>query len=165
MCKEPTIFGKDRTLSVSDENSVSNFAHRVSHRKINPVLEGTVVTLTLSRGASYGYDQRIEVFGTDGLVSVTNPRETSTELLDSSGSHRPRLVHSFPQRFEQAFSNELDAFADTLLDGAPWPVTEEDCVEVQRVADAALESCERGEVVYLDRAAFAGGHGAETGIV
>mmetsp|Transcript_44165 Transcript_44165/g.79232 ORF Transcript_44165/g.79232 Transcript_44165/m.79232 type:complete len:135 (-) Transcript_44165:264-668(-) len=110
---------------------------------------GTVVTLTLSRGANYGYDQRCEVFGTKGLAAVKNQPETSSELADAVGVHRPKWQHSFPQRFEAAFANELNAYADTLLLGTPWPVVEEDCVAVQRVCDAALESCESGEVVRL----------------
>eukprot|EP00584_Thalassiosira_punctigera_P027589 CAMPEP_0172580250 /NCGR_PEP_ID=MMETSP1067-20121228/139662_1 /TAXON_ID=265564 ORGANISM="Thalassiosira punctigera, Strain Tpunct2005C2" /NCGR_SAMPLE_ID=MMETSP1067 /ASSEMBLY_ACC=CAM_ASM_000444 /LENGTH=365 /DNA_ID=CAMNT_0013372987 /DNA_START=195 /DNA_END=1292 /DNA_ORIENTATION=+ len=112
---------------------------------------GTVVTLTLSRGASYGYDQRCEVFGTQGLAAVRNQHESSNELADDVGVHRPKWQHSFPQRFETAFVNELDAYADTLLLGTPWPVTEDDCVAVQGVCDAALESCETGEVVHLER--------------
>lgn len=108
---------------------------------------GTVVTLTLSRGANYGYDQRCEVFGTTGLVSITNTSETSTCLANSNGVHLPKLQHSFPQRFEVAFANEIDAFADTLLLGTSWPVSEEDCVAVQKVCDCALLSCESGEVV------------------
>lgn len=49
-----------------------------------------------------------------------------------------------------AFGQELDAFADTLLLGKEWPVKEKDCVAVQKVCDAALESCLNGNVVYLD---------------
>ena len=110
---------------------------------------GTVVTLTLSRGANYGYDQRCEVFGTQGLATVKNQHENSSELADDLGIHRPKWQHSFPQRFEAAFANELNAYADTLLLGTQWPVLEEDCVAVQKVCDAALDSCERGEVVHL----------------
>ena len=112
-------------------------------------LKGTVVTLTLSRGANYGYDQRCEIFGTDGMASVQNISENSTVLSNANGVHRPKWQHSFPQRFETAFGKELDAFADTLLLGKPWSVTEDDCIAVQRVCDAALESCESGQVVNL----------------
>ncbi|KAL3801218.1 hypothetical protein HJC23_012618 [Cyclotella cryptica] len=111
--------------------------------------KGTVVTLTLSRGANYGYDQRCEVFGTAGMASVKNITESSTEVSNATGIHRPKWQHSFPQRFEVAFGQELDAFADTLLLKKPWPVSESDCVAVQKVCDAALESCESGQVVNL----------------
>lgn len=108
-----------------------------------------MVTLTLSRGANYGYDQRCEVFGTSGLAAVTNQHENSSELQNEMGIHQPKWLHSFPQRFEKAFANELDSFADTFLLGKPWPVTEEDCIAVQAICDAALVSCESGEVVRL----------------
>ncbi|KAL7540831.1 hypothetical protein ACHAXR_010987 [Thalassiosira sp. AJA248-18] len=114
-------------------------------------VKGTVVTLTLSRGANYGYDQRCEVFGTQGLATVKNQPENSSQLADAVGIHQPKWQHSFPQRFEAAFANELNAFADSLLLGTEWPVMEEDCVAVQRICDAALKSCESGEVVHLDR--------------
>ena len=57
------------------------------------------------------------------------------------------LKHSFPERFNQGFASELDAFADTLLLKKPWPVTSDDCVRVQKVADAARVSCELDQVV------------------
>ena len=44
---------------------------------------------------------------------------------------------------------KLNAFADTLLLGTPWSVTEDDCVAVQTICDAALELCESGDVVHL----------------
>lgn len=117
-----------------------------------------MVTLTLSRGATYGYDQRLEIFGSKGLASLSNPHSTTTQLSNSSGIHLSKLQYSFPQRFDLAFSNELDLFADVLLSddnddvgsaGVEWPVKEEDCIAVQRICDAALVSCESGEVVRL----------------
>lgn len=112
---------------------------------------GTNVTLTLSRGANYGYDQRCEVFGTEGMTTVKNIAENASELANDAGLHRPKWQHSFPQRFEAAFAQEMDAFADTLIYGTPWPIKEKDCVAVQRVCDAALESCETSQVVHLER--------------
>ena len=106
-------------------------------------------TLTLSRAANYGYDQRCEVFGTSGLAAVTNQHKNSSVIQNETGIHRPKWLHSFPQRFEKAFANELDAFADTLLLGKPWPVTEEGCIAVQAICDAALVSCESGEAARL----------------
>ena len=110
---------------------------------------GAVATVTLSRSACYGYDQRVEVFGTGGLASVGNLHEDASSVADGGGVRRPRLVRSFPERFERAFGNEMDAFADTLLGGTAWPVSEDDCVAVQRVCDAAVESCILGKDVCL----------------
>ena len=103
----------------------------------------------MSRSATYGYDQRVEIFGTLGHIKVGNIHETSTVLSNKSGVHLSRLDHSFPQRFERAFANELDAFANTLLDGTPWPITGKQCVAVQKVTDAAALSCRTGKLVTL----------------
>ena len=112
-------------------------------------LEGTVVTLCMSRSASYGYDQRCEIFGSEGLVSIGNIHETGTVVSNKSGITHSRLLNSFPERFHQAFRVELDAFADTLLLGKAWPVTANQCINVQKVADAARLSVESGRLVEL----------------
>ena len=112
---------------------------------------GTVVTLFLSRSASYGYDQRCEIFGTDGMVQVGNVPEHTAVVSTATGVQHARLQHSFPQRFHQAFAMELDAFADTLLvEGTTWPVTAQQCIHVQRCADAARLSCDTGKIVFLN---------------
>jgi myo-inositol 2-dehydrogenase/D-chiro-inositol 1-dehydrogenase len=113
------------------------------------MITGTVVTLTLSRSACYGYDQRCEIFGSEGLASVGNEFANSSIISDSNGAHRPKLKHSFPERFHQAFSSEIDAFADTILFDVPWSITEKDCIAVQRIADAAKKSCGLNQVVEL----------------
>ena len=101
----------------------------------------------MSRSASYGYDQRCEIFGNKGMVAVGNENANTSVLLDSSGVHFSRLKNSFPERFQQAFAAELDAFADTILLDSPWIVTKEDCVAVQKVADAAKKACETNKIV------------------
>ena len=83
--------------------------------------QGTMVTLQMSRGATYGYDQRCEYFGEEGRASVGNHFDTSAQVANASGCHISRLKHSFPQRFQQAFAAEVNAFAEVVLDGAIWP--------------------------------------------
>ncbi len=103
----------------------------------------------MSRSALYGYDQRVEVFGTDGLASVGNQHSNSSIIATSGGFVQPKLMHSFPDRFNQGFDAELEAFADTILLDKDWPITREDCINVQRVADAAKKSSEENRVVHL----------------
>lgn len=112
--------------------------------------QGAVATLFMSRSATYGYDQRCEIFGDRGLVSVLNQPETSMVLSDRNGLHQSKLKHSFPERFQEAFALELDAFAETILLDKPWPISGDQCVKVQRIADAARQSCLEGRVVHID---------------
>jgi myo-inositol 2-dehydrogenase/D-chiro-inositol 1-dehydrogenase len=126
-------------------------AHGV-HDNANVLMKfsrGTTVNLFMSRSATYGYDQRCEIFGSAGLVSVGNESAHSAVLSNVDGVMKSKLKHSFPQRFNQAFASELDAFANTLLLDTPWPVTADQCVRVQRVADAAKLSCDEDRVVQI----------------
>jgi myo-inositol 2-dehydrogenase / D-chiro-inositol 1-dehydrogenase len=127
---------------------------------------GVVISVFLSRGATYGYDQRCEVFGTSGHVRIDNVAEHTAILSDQHGVQHSRLAHSFPQRFALAFEREMDAFVEVLLshrrhqlhnpehhdvmEGLPcWPVTRSQCVHVQRVTDAAIQSVREGRVISL----------------
>lgn len=112
--------------------------------------KGCVVTIFMSRSASYGYDQRCEIYGNRGLVQIGNVHDNTASIFNEDGVHQSRLQNSFPERFKEAFSRELDTFAGTILDGKPWPVTAEQCIRVQRVADAARISAETGTVVSID---------------
>lgn len=111
--------------------------------------KGTVVTLTMSRSASYGYDQRCEIFGTHGLASVNNEFANNSVISNMNGVHQSCLKYSFPDRFDAAFATELDVFADTIINGTSWPVTMHDCIATQQIADAARLSASTNEVVYL----------------
>lgn len=113
--------------------------------------KGTVVTLTMSRRAAYGYDQRCEIFGNAGKVSVGNEYDTTTVLSNTNGDHHSRLKNSYDLRFRGAFANELNLFADILQSKSDsrWPVGKQDVISVQRVAKAAKESFEKGQIVYL----------------
>jgi myo-inositol 2-dehydrogenase / D-chiro-inositol 1-dehydrogenase len=111
---------------------------------------GTIVTLQMSRGATYGYDQRCEFFGNKGAARVGNQHKTSNGRSDNTGYHTSVLKHSFPERFHQAFGAEVAAFAEVVLDNATWPVTEKDCVIVQSIAKYAAESQKKGCVIKFD---------------
>ena len=110
---------------------------------------GCIATLNLSRWSSYGYDQRCDVFGNKGIVSVRNQPTRSTVFVNENGEHHAPLMESFAQRFERAFASEMDAFADVMLLGEPWLITAEDCFAVQTIADAALKSSGIGCAINL----------------
>jgi myo-inositol 2-dehydrogenase/D-chiro-inositol 1-dehydrogenase len=109
--------------------------------------KGTIVTLTMSRSASYGYDQRCEIFGTEGLACVNNEFADSSIISSVGGIQLSRLKHSFPERFEAAFAKEIDVFADCILDKIDWPILQKDCIATQKIADAARKSAQTNEVV------------------
>ena len=87
---------------------------------------GMIASIDVNRFSSYGYDQRIEVFGSKGMLQAENRSPVSTVLSSGDGLLRPTIEHSFPTRYREAYRQELVAFGDCLREGAPVPVTHED---------------------------------------
>ncbi|PQV55889.1 myo-inositol 2-dehydrogenase [Defluviimonas denitrificans] len=108
---------------------------------------GKQCTISNSRRASYGYDQRIEVLGSKGLVSARNTHEANIELADGAGFSRPPLLNFFMTRYTAAYANEIAAFCKAVADCAPTPTTGEDGLKALELAEAALTSARTGAVV------------------
>lgn len=106
-------------------------------------------TITNSRRATYGYDQRIEVLGSKGAVSAENHREANIEIADAEGFHRPPLLNFFMSRYTQAYANEIAAFVAAVAQGAATPTTGQDGLMALALAEAALKSVAEGRAVKL----------------
>ena len=104
-----------------------------------------------SRRATYGYDQRIEVHGSKGMVAAENQRPVSIELANDKGYTRPPLHDFFMTRYVEAYANEIAAFIATLSVGGKPSPSGEDGLAALRLADAALKSVKQGKKVRLDK--------------
>jgi myo-inositol 2-dehydrogenase/D-chiro-inositol 1-dehydrogenase len=110
---------------------------------------GRIATITNSRRATYGYDQRIEVHGSAGLVRADNRRETTVEEADGTGFRVEPALPFFLERYAEAYRRELAHFLECLAEGrAPSP-SGEDGLRAQILADAATEACRSGRPVRL----------------
>merc|ERR1712032_880881 len=69
------------------------------------------------RDATYGYDQRVEVFGDKGMLRVGNDQNNTVELATADGHLMPPAQWSFPERYKQAYVCELVEFAALLNAG------------------------------------------------
>ena len=72
---------------------------------------GAICQLICSRRATFGYDQRIEVFGSKGMATSTNHNETQVVLANGEGFRSDPLKDFFTTRYAEAFVAELDVFA------------------------------------------------------
>ena len=102
-----------------------------------------------SRRATYGYDQRIEVLGSDGLVSAENQRPVSIEIANGGGYTRPPLHDFFMTRYTEAYAAEITAFVATIRDGAAAQPSGHDGLMALALSEAALKSVAEGRVVAL----------------
>ncbi len=87
---------------------------------------GAIGAIDNSRRAIYGYDQRVEVFGSRGMVQADNNAEDQRVLWNADGVRRARPLHSFLERYADSFVSELRAFARSILDDTTPPVTGRD---------------------------------------
>jgi myo-inositol 2-dehydrogenase/D-chiro-inositol 1-dehydrogenase len=101
---------------------------------------GKIAQISNSRRATYGYDQRIEVHGSKGLVSAENVRATTVEVADANGYRRDPLLDFFMTRYTQAYANEIAAFIDALNAGRAMVPSGEDGLKALLMADAAVKS-------------------------
>eukprot|EP00903_Cladosiphon_okamuranus_P013043 g12168.t1 len=110
---------------------------------------GAVFTLEMTRCSAYGYDNRIEVMGEKGMLSLGNPPSSGLELLDSQGCSTSPPEHSFPQRFREAYAMEIEAFEIVLRGNSEPSVTCHDSCRTTHIAEQASVSARRGRPIAI----------------
>lgn len=108
---------------------------------------GKICQISNSRRASYGYDQRIEVHGSKGMLRAENVLENTVEMATEAGFRRPPTLHFFLERYEAAYLAEMAHFVDAVTRGTPPSPSIEDGLKAQLLADAAALSLQTGQAV------------------
>lgn len=114
--------------------------------------DGRLATIRNTRRACYGHDQRIELFGSDGMLSVGNMLENTLVKSTGEGVTGAKPVHFFLERYMRAYEEEWRQFVDAVLQAGKAPVSIEDGVNALTLAEAAIISRteERTVVVNTD---------------
>ena len=108
---------------------------------------GQLCQITNSRRCSYGYDQRVEVFGSEGMVRAGNQRATQVESADATGFCKDPVLPFFLERYEDAYRLQLDKFLRTV-NGENLDIPQGlDGLRALQLADAAQLSCDTGKPV------------------
>jgi myo-inositol 2-dehydrogenase / D-chiro-inositol 1-dehydrogenase len=110
---------------------------------------GALGTIDNSRKAVYGYDQRVEVFGSEGMVTVRNNTPDSHIYLDRAGTHSSLPLHFFLERYTESYLNEMQAFVDSVQNRSPVPVTGNDGLLAVAIGLAAAKSARENRPVKL----------------
>jgi myo-inositol 2-dehydrogenase / D-chiro-inositol 1-dehydrogenase len=109
--------------------------------------QGRLCQINTSRRAAYGYDQRFELLGSQGLLQCGNHKPTEVRQWDASGVRADKPEAFFLQRYAAAYRLEIEHFFDCLQSGKPFKTTVEDGVKAQQLADAATLSAQSGQPV------------------
>ena len=110
---------------------------------------GKIVQISNSRRATYGYDQRVEVHGSKGMIRAGNIHRTTVEVATATGIAADPVQDFFLERYADAYRAELTAFVDAVVAGSTPEPTGHDGLKAQRLADAATESAQSGKPVRL----------------
>jgi myo-inositol 2-dehydrogenase / D-chiro-inositol 1-dehydrogenase len=112
---------------------------------------GALLQINNTRRCVYGYDQRLEAFGSLGMLQAANRHPTSVESWSAERTAARDAVFSFfIERYRAAYEAELDAFLSALEQGLPMSPDFADGIEAMRIAVAAEESLRSGASVALD---------------
>jgi myo-inositol 2-dehydrogenase / D-chiro-inositol 1-dehydrogenase len=116
---------------------------------------GKIAQISNSRRATYGYDQRIEVHGSKGLIRAGNVQATTVEVATGKGFAQDPVLPFFLERYAAAYRAELDAFITCIRKGKPPEPSGQDGLRAQILADAATESARTGKTVHVKTEASA----------
>ena len=110
---------------------------------------GVLGAIDNSRQAIYGYDQRVEVFGSGGMVSCTNEKPDSAVVSNARGEHGSLPLFFFIERYTESYIAEMRAFVECIVKDTAPPVTGIDGRIPVVMGYAAKRSYEEGRPVKL----------------
>ncbi|MBI5713759.1 MAG: inositol 2-dehydrogenase [Chloroflexi bacterium] len=101
---------------------------------------GAIGTIDNSRQAVYGYDQRVEVLGSEGMAAVSNNLPDTHVHSTRDGVYSSKPLYFFLERYTESFVNEMSEFIESVGKNTPTPVTGADGRAPVVIGMAALKS-------------------------
>jgi myo-inositol 2-dehydrogenase / D-chiro-inositol 1-dehydrogenase len=111
--------------------------------------DGCLTAIDNSRQAVYGYDQRVEVFGSRGMAASENPLAHAAVVRTAGGGDTAPLPYFFLERYVPSYVREWEAFVAAVRDGTPTPVAGVDARATLVIGLAAGRSLREGRPVAL----------------
>lgn len=111
--------------------------------------DGTICVIDNSRQAVYGYDQRIEVFGSKGQAEVQNDTPSTASWSTAEGVFKEKPKYFFLERYMDSFADEMKSFVDVVINDKEPPVTGADGLITIEIGLAAKKSYEEGRPIKL----------------
>jgi myo-inositol 2-dehydrogenase/D-chiro-inositol 1-dehydrogenase len=108
---------------------------------------GCLTTIDNSRRAVYGFDQRVEAFGSAGVAASENPTAHTGIVRTAEGTRAATLPYFFLDRYIPSYLREWEAFVTAIAAGTPPPVTTADARAPLAIGLAAWRSVREGRPV------------------
>lgn len=132
------------TASVLVDPAIGEAGDADTAKTILRTASGKLCMISSSRRSGYGYDQRIEAYGSKGMIRAQNRLETTVESWTEAGAAADRFQNFFLDRYAEAYRAEAAHFAD-MIDGAAPAITVSDGVRALTLAEAAARSAQSGK--------------------
>lgn len=111
--------------------------------------DGTMAVIDNCRKAVYGYDQRLEVFGSKGMAQAENNFPNNHKLYTATGVSGDLPLHFFLERYDASYNQEIREFIDALVSGGKMPVDGKDGLLSIAIGLAAKKSIQENRPVDL----------------
>ena len=112
---------------------------------------GVMIHINNSRRAVYGYDQRVEAFGSKGMIISNNQTPTSIEKYNKvSTSSKEPVLHFFIERYEQAYRDQFNHFINSIKNNKKPSVGFSDGRNALIIANAAYESNKQKKIIKIN---------------
>lgn len=111
---------------------------------------GCLTTIDNSRQARYGYDQRVEVFGSEGMARSDNPLSQTASVATADGTRGATLPYFFLERYVPSYLREWEAFVAAVTSGTAPVVGPADARAPLVIGLAAWKSVREGRPVRVD---------------
>ena len=150
LCEDPivqvTAFGSQL---VSDEVKKANDQDTAMF--LLKSKKGVLIHINNSRRAVYGYDQRVEIFGSKGMLISNNQTPTSVEkFTNTQTKSQDPIYYFFIERYLQSYKDQFNHFIESIKLNKKPSVSFEDGRRALIIANAAYESFKNGKTVDIE---------------
>jgi inositol oxygenase len=111
---------------------------------------GQIVTFSASRVSQNGYDQRVEIHGDFGMLTLNNQLDDTIVKYDTNGSHTSKINYSFGNRYKEAYIKELEHFYNIIISNEKPIIQENHLVLTKKICNAINKSIKENCMIYLE---------------
>lgn len=110
---------------------------------------GCLGQINNSRQSGYGYDQRLEIFGSKGMARIGNNYPTTTVVHNKDGRHSANPLYFFMERYTEAYCEEVRSFVKSVVNNVPVEVSVADALAATNIALACNASLQQNRPIKL----------------
>nr|QFG74616.1 MAG: myo-inositol oxygenase [Megaviridae environmental sample] len=127
---------------LKDNNEIENISVLINY-------DNTIVNIMGSRKSIYGYDQRVEIYGDFGMNYLDNSTINTITKYNKDGIYNSKLKYSFPDRYKDAYTKELEHLYDIIVNDGECNIKQEHILLTKNICDAINESIKINKIIKI----------------